>query len=230
MKRIPLPAPCHLCGQTCLSNRGGRIVRRLDRADLGSPAARTDAGPCPWRQCPHRPSGHAVPPVIEDQRSYAVVASAWPPEARPPVALSLHPVRAAAEADRDRLAAAFPLPRPRGAARADYDVVEFPHALIASELDAAQEEGYGFGYEHALASARDRLREDGETPAAAAVLRRLAERHPAPFAATVRHLFGVDADVAASVAESVRLGHCIDEPLDAALRALGAGSRPEETP
>jgi len=229
MKRIPLPAPCHLCGQTCLSNRRGRVVRRLDRADLGAPAERTDAGVCPWRQCPHRPSGHAVPPVIEDQRSYGVVASSWPVGDRPPVALSLHPVRAAAEADRDRLAAASP-PRPRDTLRTDYDVVEFPHALIASQLDAAQEQGYEYGYEHAFASARERLREEGQTPAAAAVLRGLAERHPGPFADTVRHLFGVDPDVAAAVADTVRLGHALDEPLETALRALAAGFRPEDAP
>ena len=71
------------------------------------------------------------------------------------------------------------MPRPRGAARTDYDIVEFPHTLIASQLDAAQEEGYGYGYEHAMASACERLREDGRLPAATAALHRLAEHHPA---------------------------------------------------
>ncbi len=221
MTRIQLPAPCHLCGQTCLSSRRGRILRRLDRADLGRPAERTDADTCPWRQCPHRPSGHLMPPVLEDQVSFGVVASTWPPGDRPPVALSLHPVRAAAEADRDVLAATPPTPRPRSAVRTDYDVVEFPHALIAAQLDAAQEEGYGYGYEHAMESACERLREDGRPPAATAALHSLADRHPDLFADTVRHLFGVDRDIAAAVTESVRLGHPLDEPLDAALNAAG---------
>ena len=229
MTRIQLPAPCHLCGQTCLSQRRGRVVRRLERADLGRPAERTDADACPWRQCPHRPSGHVMPPVLEDQQSFAVVASTWPPGDRPPVVLSLHPVRAAAESDRDLLAAASPIPRPRGAARADYDVVEFPHALIASQLDAAQEEGYGYGYEHAMESACERLREDGALPAATAALHRLAERHPRLFADTVRRLFAVDRDIADAVTQSVRLGYALDEPLDAALNALAAHSSPTET-
>ncbi len=221
MTRIQLPAPCHLCGQTCLSSRRGRVLRRLDRADLGRPAERTDAGTCPWRQCPHRPSGHVMPPVLEDQVSHGVVASTWPPGDRPPVVLSLHPARAAAEADRDLLAATPPVPRPRDAVRSDYDVVEFPHAVIAAQLDAAQEEGYGYGYEHAMESACERLREDGRLPAATAALHSLADRHPDLFADTVRHLFGVDRDIAAAVTESVRLGHALDEPLDAALNAAG---------
>ena len=230
MNRIQLPAPCHLCGQTCLSSRRGRVVRRLDRADLGRPAERTDADACPWRQCPHRPSGHAMPPVLEDQRSFGVVATTWPPGDRPPVVLSLHPARAAAEADRDLLAAASPLPRPRGAVRTDYDVVEFPHALIASQLDAAQEEGYGYGYEHAMESACEALREDGALPAATAALHFLAEGHADLFADTIRHLFGVDPEIARAVTESVRLGYALDQPLDAALNALAAGSRRETTP
>ena len=221
MTRIQLPAPCHLCGQTCLSSRRGRVVRRLDRADLGRPAEHTDADTCPWRQCPHRPSGHVMPPVLEDQVSHGVVASTWPPGDRPPVVLSLHPVRAAAEADRDVLASAPPVPRPRGAVRTDYDVVDFPHALIAAQLDAAQEEGYGYGYEHAMESACERLREDGRLPAATAALHSLADRHPGLFADTVRYLFGVDRDIAAAVTESVRLGHALDGPLDAALNAAG---------
>ena len=229
MTRIQLPAPCHLCGQTCLSSRRGRVVRRLERADLGRPAERTDADTCPWRQCPHRPSGHAVPPVIEDQQSFGVVASTWPPSGRPPVVLSLHPVRGAAEADRDALATAAPLPRPRGEARTDYDVIEFPHALLASQLDAAQEEGYEYGYEHAMESACERLREDGRLPAATAALHRFADRHPRLFADTIRYLFGVDADVAGAVTESVRLGHALDEPLDAALNAVAADAGPTET-
>ena len=221
MNRIQLPAPCHLCGQTCLSSRRGRVLRCLDRADLGRPAERTDADTCPWRQCPHRPSGHVMPPVLEDQVSHGVVASTWPPGGRPPVVLSLHPVRAAAEADRDVLAATPATPRPRGAVRTDYDVVEFPHALIAAQLDAAQEEGYGYGYEHAMESACERLREDGRLPAATAALHSLADRHPDLFADTVRYLFGVDRDIAAAVTESVRLGHALDGPLDAALNAAG---------
>ena len=219
MTRIPLPAPCHLCGQTCLSSRRGRVTRRLDRADLGRPAERTDADTCPWRQCPHRPSGFVPEPVLEDQQSFGVVASTWPPGDRPPVVLSLHPARAAAETDRDLLAAASPIPRPRSVARTDYDVVEFPHALIAAQLDAAQEEGYRWGYEHAMESACERLREDGRLPAATATLRRLAERDPDLFAATIGALFAVEGDIAAAVAESVRLGYPLDAPLDAALNA-----------
>ncbi len=218
MTRFPFPAPCHLCGQTCLSSRRGRVTRRLDRADLGRPE-RTDADTCPWRQCPHRPSGFVPEPVLEDQQSFGVVASTWPPGDRPPVVLSLHPVRAAAETDRDLLAAASPIPRPRGVARTDYDVVEFPHALIAAQLDAAQEEGYRWGYEHAMESACERLREDGRLPAATATLRRLAERDPGLFAATIGTLFAVEGDIAAAVAESVRLGYPLDAPLDAALNA-----------
>ncbi len=233
MTRIQLPAPCHLCGQTCLSQRRGRVVRRLDRADFGTYAARTDADTCPWRQCPNRPSGQLLPPVIEDQQSFAVVSSTWPPGDRHPVAISLHPDRAAAEADRDRLAveaSSGPGPRPRGVLRIDYDVVEFPHALIASQLDAAQEQGYEWGYEHAMESACERLREDGRLPAATAALHRLADRHPILFADTVRYLFDVDRDIAAAVAESVRLGYALDEALDGALNALAAQSAPTETP
>ena len=230
MTRIQLPAPCHLCGQTCLSSRRGRVTRRLDRADLGRPAERTDADTCPWRQCPHRPSGVVPEPVIENQRSFGVVASTWPPMDRPPVVLSLHPVRAAAETDRDLLAAASPIPRPRHVPRTDYDVVEFPHALIASQLDAAQEEGYEYGYDHAMESACERLREDGRLPAATAALHRFADRHPRLFADTIRYLFLVDADIAAAVVESVRLGYALDEPLDAALNALAAASHAEDAP
>lgn len=229
MTRIRLPAPCHLCGQTCVSQRRGHVVRRLDRADLGRPAERTDADACPWRQCPHRPSGHAMPLVLEDQQSFAVVVSTWPPGDGPPVALSLHPVRAAAEADRERLATAGPLPRPRDVPRMDYDVVEFPHALIAAQLAAAQEAGYEWGYEHAMESACERLREDGRLPAATAALHRLADRHPELFADTIRHLFDVDRDVARAVTESVRLGYALDGPLDAALNALTAAAAPPET-
>ena len=219
MPRIPLPAPCHLCGQTCLSSRRGRVTRRLDRADFGQPAERTDADTCPWRQCPHRPSGFVPEPVLEDQQSFGVVASAWPPRDRPPVVLSLHPVRAAAETDRDLLVAASSIPRPRDVGRTDYDIVEFPHALIAAQLDAAQEDGYQWGYEHAMESACERLREEGRLPAATATLRRLAERDPDLFAATIGALFGVEHDIAAAVAESVRLGYPLDAPLDAALHA-----------
>ena len=229
MKRIRLPAPCHLCGQTCLSSRRGRVLRRLDRADLGRPAERADADACPWRQCPYRPSGHVMPPVLEDQVSHGVVASTWPPGDRPPVVLSLHPVRAAAEADRDVLAAASPMPRPRAAVRTDYDVVEFPHALIAAQLDAAQEEGYGYGYDHAMESACERLREDGRLPAATAALHSLADRHRDLFADTVRYLFGVDRDIADAVTESVRLGYPLDGPLDGALNALAADAGATET-
>ena len=228
MTRIQLPAPCHLCGQTCLSSRRGRVARRLDRADLGRPAEPPGADTCPWRQCPHKPSGVLPEPVIEDQRSFGIVASTWPPTGRPPVVLSLHPVRAAAESDRDLLAAASPIPRPRDVPRTDYDVIEFPHALIASQLDAAQEEGYEYGYEHAMESACERLREDGRLPAATAALHSLADRHPRLFADTVRYLFRVDADIAAAVVESVRLGYALDEPLDAALNALAADSGPKE--
>ena len=230
MTRIQLPAPCHLCGQTCVSQRRGRVTRRLDRADLARPAERTDADTCPWRQCPHRPSGHVMPPVLEDQRSFGVVASTWPPRDRPPIVLSLHPVRGAAEADRDLLAAASPMPRPRDVPRTDYDVIELPHALIASQLDAAQEEGYGYGYDHAMESACERLREDGRLPAATASLHRFADRHPRLFADTIRYLFGIDRDVAAAVTESVRLGYALDAPLDAALNALAAAADREPAP
>ena len=228
MKRLQLPAPCHLCGQTCVSSRRGRVVRRLDRADLGRPAERTDADACPWRQCPHRHHGARIEPVWEDQLSYGVAASTWPPGDRPPVVLSLHPVRDAAEADRDLLATSPPMPRP-GRARTDYDVVEFPHALIASQLDAAQEEGYEYGYEHAMESACERLREDGRLPAATAALHRLADRHPRLFADALRYLFRLDTDIADAVTESVRLGYALDGPLDAALNALAADAGPAET-
>lgn len=230
MTRIRLPAPCHLCGQTCLASRRGRVVRRLDRADLGRPPERTDADTCPWRQCPHRPSGHVMPPVLEDQLSYGVVTSTWPAGDRNPVVLSLHPVRNAAETDRDLLAAASPIPRPRHMPRTDYDIVEFPHALIASQLDAAQEQGYEWGYEHAMESACERLREDGRLPAATAALHRLADLHPRLFADTIRYLFGVDREIADAVTESVRLGHPLDAPLDAALNALATASRAEDSP
>ena len=229
MTRIQLPAPCHLCGQTCISSRRGRVTRRLDRADLGRPAERTGTDACPWQQCPHRPSGIVPELVIEDQRSFGVVASTWPPTNRPPVVLSLHPVRGAAQADRDILAAASPIPRPRDVPRTHYDIVELPHALIASQLDAAQEEGYGYGYEHAMESACEHLREDGALPAVAAALRFFAERHPVLFADTIRYLFDVDRDIAGAVTESVRLGYALDGPLDAALNALSADSGPAET-
>ena len=230
MKRPQLPAPCHLCGQTCVSSRRGRVARRLDRADLGQSADRTGADACPWRQCPHRPHGARIEPVWEDQRSYGVVASNPPPADRPPVVLSLHPVRGAAEADRDVLAAASPLPRPRGTVRTDYDVVELPHALIAAQLDAAQEQGFEFGYEHAMESACEHLREDGRLPAATAALRCLAHRHPHLFADTVGYLFRIDADIAGAVTESVRLGYPLDEPLDAALNAAAGTDRTGTTP
>ena len=231
MQRLRFPAPCHLCGQTCVSSRRGRVARRLDRADLGQAAERADTDACPWQQCPHRPSAVSPQPVIEDQLSYGVVASTWPPGDRPPVVLSLHPLRAAAEADRDVLAAAAPVPRPRGTERTDYDIVEFPHALIASLLNAAQEEGYGYGYEHAIESACERLREDGRLPAAAATLHRFADRHPHLFADTIGYLFRVDTDIAGAVTESVRLGYALDDPLDAALNALAAApARTATTP
>ncbi|MYE82135.1 MAG: hypothetical protein F4X36_09910 [Gammaproteobacteria bacterium] len=230
MPRIQLPAPCHLCGQTCVSSRRARVMRRLDRADLGSPAQRPDADTCPWRQCPHRRSGHPIPPVLEDQRSFGVVASTWPPTDRAPVVLSLHAVRAAAETDRDVLALQVPIPRPRGVARTDYDVVEFPHALIAAQLAAIQEEGFEYGYEHAMETACERLREDGRLPAATAALHHFAEEHPRLFADTIRYLFGVGHDIAAAVTESVRLGYALDAPLDAALSALAAAAPAEDTP
>lgn len=230
MKRRQFPVPCHLCGQTCLSSRRGRVLRRLDRADLGRSAHRADGDACPWRQCPHRPHGGRVEPVWEDQRSYGVVASTPPQANRPPVVLSLHPLRGAAEADRDVLAAASPLPHPRGTVRTDYDVVEFPHALIAAQLDAAQEEGYELGYEHAMETACEHLREDGRLPAATAALHDFADRHPHLFSDTIGYLFRVDTDLAGAVTESVRLGHPLDEPLDAALNAAGGADRTETTP
>ena len=113
-------------------------------------------------------------------------------------------------------------PRPLGAVRTDCDVVEFPHPPIAAQLDAAQEEGCGYGHEHAMESAGERLREDGRLPAATAAIHCLADRHPGLFTDTVRYLFGVDRDIAAAVTESVRLGHALDEPLDAALNAARA--------
>ncbi len=131
--------------------------------------------------------------------------------------------------ERDRIRAA-PTPAQakrlgRRAERADYDVIEFPHALIASQLDAAQEEGYGYS----MASASERLREDGRLPAATAALHNLADRHPRLFADTVRYLFGVDRDIARAVTESVRLGYAFDQPLDASLNALAAHSNATET-
>ena len=224
MPRIPLPAPCHLCGQTCVSSRRGRVVRRLDRADFATPAEHTDADTCPWRQCPHRPRGRPPTPVIEDQRSYGVVAAPWPPAARPPVVLSLHPDRGAAESDRERLLlieAARPSPRTARQPRIDYDVVEFPHALIASQLDAAQEEGYEYGYEHGRETAREQLAETEPDPCAHTALRDLADRHPQLLADTIRHLTGAARDIARAVAESVRLGYPLDPPL---MRALAASA------
>ena len=72
-----------------------------------------------------------------------------------------------------------------------------------------------------MESACERLREDGRLPAATAALRGLAERDPELFAATIGALFAVEDDIAAAVAESVRLGYPLDAPLDAALNAAG---------
>ena len=131
---------------------------------------------------------------------------------------------------RRRRRGVLPHPRRRGVPRIDYDVVEFPHALTASQLDAAQEEVYGYGYEHALETARERLREDGELPAASAARHHLADHHPDLFADTVRCLFRVGRDVARAVAESVRLGYALDEPLSRAMHASVAGGTAAEDP
>ena len=168
---------------------------------IGRRAKRTEPDACSSRQRLHRPSGYVMPPVLEEQRSFGVVDSTWPPGDRPPSVLSLHPVRT------------------------DYDVIEFPHALIASQLDAAQEHGY----EHAMASATERLCEDGRLPTATPALHNLADRHPRLFADTIRYLFGLDRDIARAVTESVRLGYALDQPLDAALNALAADSNATET-
>lgn len=230
MKRLKLPAPCHLCGQTCVSVLRGRVSRRMDRADLGAAAEPAGTEPCPWRQCPHRPHRRQPRPVIEDQTSHGVVAAPWPPTSRPPTVVSLHPDRGAAESDRRRLAlaqATLPQPQPSGQPRIDYDVIEFPHAVIASMLDAAQEEGYEHGYEHGRDAARE---ERSPTPAsgdsAQAALRDLAERHPALFADTARYLTGTARSVAAAVAEGVRLGHGFDRALARAQAASAAGRTP----
>ena len=81
-----------------------------------------------------------------------------------------------------------------------------------------------------MESACERLREDGALPAATAALHRLADRHPALFADTIRYLFGVDPDIADAVTESVRLGYALDAPLDGALNALATTSHREEAP
>ena len=201
-------------------NQLGRTLMRI-RDDIRRRTGRTDAHTCPWQRCPHRPSGHVTPPVLEDQASHGVVASTWPPGG-PPAGRAVAAPSARRRRGRPRRSRGCPpTPRPRGTVRSDYDVVEFPHALIAAQLDAAQEEGYGYGYEHAMESACERLRENGRLPAATAALHCLARRHPDLFADTVRYLFGVDRDIAAAVTESVRLGHALDEPLDAALNAAG---------
>ena len=192
---------------------------------LGRRAKRTEPDACSSRQRLHRPSGRVMPPVLEEQRSFGVVASTWPPRDRPPAVLSLHSVRTAAETDRDVLAAPSPMPYPRGAVRTDYDVIEFPHAVIASQLNAPQEHGYG----HAMASASERPREDGALPTATPALHNLADRHPRLFADTIRYLFGLDRDIARAVTESVRLGYALDQPLDAALNALATDSNATET-
>ena len=203
MPPVQLPAPCHLCGQTCVSRRRGRVVRRLDRTDLGVPAPRTDADTCPWRQCPHRPHGHRIPPVIEDQTSHAVVAFDAARFGDDPDVVSLHPDRGAAQADRDRLAATT-----RGVR---HDLVVFPHAVLAAELDAAQEPGHEADHGHARETTRERLREEAELAPDGDLL-----------AGTVRALFPIDHDLARAIAASVRLGYDLDAPLWA---ALGAAAR-----
>ena len=209
MPPIALPAPCHLCGQTCIARDHGTIRRRLVRTDYAATAP-ADAGvvdDCPWSQCPYR-APRAVPAaVIEEQTSFAVVRSR--PADRdertdaPMEALSLHPGKAQASADRDAL---------RGTARragsgARYDVVHVPHALIATELDAHQEAGFAFGYEHAMETGRERLFDEADADPSMDVL-----------TGAIRALAGIDAALAAAVAASLRLGYDLDRPLWNALR------------
>ncbi len=231
MKPIRLPAPCHLCGQTCVSVSSRRVARRLDRADFGQTAERAGADACPWRQCPHQPDRRVPIPVIEDQTSFAIVAAPRPPRDRPPVVVSLHPIRDAAETDRERLLLVYAARSRRRTAshpRIDYDVIEFPHAVIASLLDAAQEEGYEYGYEHGRETAREDFAKSAESgDRTGAALRDLAERNPRLFADTVAYLTGVQSDLATAAVESVRLGHGLDEPL---MRALEASATAGRTP
>ena len=222
MPPIELPAPCHLCGQTCIGRDQGRIRRRLVRTDYAATADAAGLDDCPWRQCPHH-GRRAVPPaVIEDQTSFAVVRSATdgPPTDAPMEAVSLHPVRDDARADRDALQSGLASP-----AGARYDVVHVPHALIATELDAHQEAAFAFGYEHAMETGRERLFDEADADPSTDVL-----------TGAIRALAGIDQALPAAVAASVRLGYDLDRPLWAALRAqrrdaaLPAASSPSTAP
>lgn len=235
MPPIELPAPCHLCGQTCIGRDGGTIRRRLVRTDYAATASDATGvvDDCPWWQCPYRAPRAAAPAVIEDQTSFAVVRSRADPETNdlppdrhartdaPMEALSLHPGKAQASADRDAL---------RGAARRSrsgerYDVVHVPHALIATELDAHQEAGFAFGYEHAMETGRERLFDEADADPSADVL-----------AGALRALAGIDLALAAAVAASLRHGYDLDRPLWNALRrqhrdlALPADPSPRSAP
>ena len=95
-----------------------------------------------------------------------------------------------------------------GAQTHTFDVVAFPHALVAAKLAGFQEQGFEAGYEHGLATAAERL---------------LDWIHQSPFADRlpdlVERVFDVHPDVALAVAASLRCGHELDAPLCAALRA-----------
>ena len=228
MPAIELPAPCHLCGQTCIGRDQGRIRRRLVRTDYAATAPDGAAGvdDCPWRQCPHGAARPAPPAVIEDQTSFAVVRGArrGPRRAHgsaaggglPPPRPRRRPGRSRRAPQRGALAA-------RSGER--YDVVHVPHALIATELDAHQEAAFAFGYEHAMETGRERLFDEADADPAADVL-----------TGTVRALAGIDRALAAAVAASLRHGYDLDRPLWHALRqqrrelALPADPSPGNAP
>ena len=202
---MDLPYPCNLCGHTSLARHDGAVRRRLD-GGVHAPSAKPAVDLCPWRQCPHRGDQPAVPLVIEEQTSFAVVRIPAVYGAHNPIAaITLRGDYAAAAADArtlDEPADPDELPGHR------HDVVALPHALIAATLARFQERGFKAGYEHGLAAAAERL---------------LDWIHQSPFADRlpdlVERVFDVHPDVAVAVAASLRCGHALDPALCAALRA-----------
>ena len=203
---MSLPYPCNLCGHTCTARRDGVVHRRLD-GGVHAPPEKPAADLCPWAQCPHRGEKPAVPLVIEDQASFAVV--------RVPLHHGKHdPIVAVTlrggydDAARDARTLHEEAVAGHGPQTHTFDVVAFPHALVAAKLAGFQEQGYEAGYEHGLATAAERL---------------LDWIHQSPFADRlpdlVERVFDVHPDVALAVAASLRCGHELDAPLCAALRA-----------
>lgn len=205
---MSLPCPCRLCGHTCTSRADGVVRRRLD-GGLFAPREKPKADLCHWRQCPHRRPVPPVPLVIEDQNSHAVVRvprSATPDD--PVTAITLHPDHAAATADAARLhQTAVDAPGPQ---TETFDVVRFPHALIAGQLAGFQEEGFEAGYEHARDTFREQLLEDLASPL-------YAEPGNDALPAVLAAVFDVPPHVAHAAAWSVRRGHPLDSPLCNAL-------------